>query len=268
MTNEIHPTAIIGEDVEIGDGCVIGPYVVIESGARIGNENEIGAGGYIFGGTEIGHRNRLMRAASLGGEPQSLGYRGEPTRLFVGDDNWFGENVVVHRGTTATGKTVIGNHLFLMNGTHVGHDSVVGNHVVTAPDVMLGGQCQVMDRANIGGGTGVHQHTRVGQLAMVGGLTRVTQDVLPFTTIVEGALYGLNSIGIKRAEGYPKKLDTLETMYRRFCVKREPLPSFLAWLEELPADPFVEAWTEFLSVPNSRGYVRARRSRQRAAKEE
>ena len=209
-----------------------------------------------------------MRGASLGGEPQSLTYRGEPTRLLAGDDNWFGENAVVHRGTTATGKTVIGNHLYMMNGAHVGHDSVLGNHVVIGPNVMLGGLSQVMDRANIGAGTGVHQLTRVGQMAMVGGVTRVTQDVLPFTTIVEGALFGLNSIGIKRAEGYPKKLDTLKTMYRRFCVKREPLPSFLAWLKEQPADPFVEAWTDFLSVPNSRGYARARRGRHRAAKED
>ncbi|MCZ6531801.1 MAG: acyl-[acyl-carrier-protein]--UDP-N-acetylglucosamine O-acyltransferase, partial [SAR324 cluster bacterium] len=108
MSTTIHPTAIIGEDVEIGAGCVIGPQVIMESGAKIGRDNEINAGCYIFGSVEIGDRNRLMRAASLGGEPQSMGYQGEPTKLIVGSHNWFGENTIMHRGTAATGKTTIG----------------------------------------------------------------------------------------------------------------------------------------------------------------
>ena len=118
METKIHPTAIIEEGAEIGEGCRIGPFAIIEAGAKIGPDNEFGAGSHVSGFVEMGNGNRLMRGASLGGEPQSKKYQGETTWLKVGDGNWFGENTVVNRGTADKGVTTIGNHLFMMNGSH------------------------------------------------------------------------------------------------------------------------------------------------------
>jgi UDP-N-acetylglucosamine acyltransferase len=266
MGSEIHPTAIIADDVQIGEGCIVGPYTVIEAGARIGADNEIAPGCFISGAVELGNGNRLMRGASLGGEPQSLGYKGEPTRLTIGDRNWFGENVVVHRGTAATGVTVVGDDLYMMNGAHIGHDVRMGNHVVMAPAVNVGGQAEVGHRANLGAGAGIHQLTRVGELVMVGAMTRVTQDVVPFTTVAgDCELYGLNSIGIRRAEDCPNQLGALKEMYTRFCRKREPLAAFQEWLGTLPPDHFSQAWAAFLAVPSKRGYARGSTSRRRSS---
>ena len=266
MGNEIHPAAMVAADAELGDGNQIGPQAIIESGARIGDGNEIGAACRICGSVNMGNRNRLMQGASLGGEPQSKGYKGEPTQLIVGDENWFGEYTVIHRGTTAKEKTVIGDGLYMMNNAHIGHDATIGDHVVMAPAVNVGGLAQVGDRANLGAGAGIHQNNRVGALVMVGAMTPVTQDVLPFTMIAkEGVLFGLNAVGIKRTEGVPKEFALLKEAYRRFCQKRECLSDFQAWLCEQPDDPFLDAWKVFLAVPNPRGYARGRSSRRRAS---
>ena len=258
MTIKAHPTAIIEDGAEIDEGCTIGPHVIIESGAIIGADNEICAGAYIHGCVRMGSRNRLMRGTSLGGVPQDLGYRGEPTELIIGDDNWFGENTTVHRGTSATGKTVIGNHNYIMVNTHIGHDLRFGNHIITGPNVMIGGEAEVRDRANLGAAAGIHQMTRVGELVMVGAMARVVQDVVPFTMVAnDGRLYGLNRIGIRRSD-YPREhTPLLNTMYRDFCVKRKPLKAFLAGLREHPPNPFTEAWAAFLSVKSRRGYARS-----------
>ncbi len=258
MSVEIHPTAIIGDDVEIGDGCVIGPYVVIESGVVLGRDNEVGASSYIHGSVSMGDRNRLMRAASLGGEPQSLGYKGEETKLIIGNDNWFGENLTVHRGSAATGKTIIGDNNYLMAGTHVGHDCRLGNRVIMANDSKLGGHVTVKDGANFGAGAGVHQFARVGELVMAGAMTKVLRDVVPFTVVgQDDALFGLNRIGIKRSDYSQEELDPLNTAYRMFCVKRQPLKAVQEWLREQPASPFLDAWISFLSDKSIRGYSRA-----------
>lgn len=258
MTSTLHPTAIVGDGARIGPGCRIGPYVIIEPGAVVGAENELGAGCYIYGCVTLGDRNRLTRAVSLGGWPQSLGYQGEPTTLEVGDDNWFGENTTVHRGTTATGRTVIGSHNFVMVNTHIGHDVRFGDHIVTGPNVMVGGEAQVHSRANLGGGAGLHQFVRVGEMVMVGAMAKVVQDVLPFTIVSgEGALYGLNRVGIRRS-GLPREhLPLLQAAYREFCVRRHGVEALRETLAGHPANPFSEAWLAFTAEASRRGYTRA-----------
>lgn len=259
MKTQIHPTAIIEEGAEIGEGCRIGPFAIIEAGAKIGEDNEIGPGSHISAFTKMGNGNRLMRGASLGGTPQSKKYEGETTWLEVGDGNWFGENTVVNRGTADKGVTTIGNDLFMMNGSHIGHDAVIQDHVIIGPAVNIGGEALIMDRANLGAGVGIHQFVRVGELAMAGGLTAVTQDVLPFTLIAkDGDLYGLNPIGIKRSGIFPEKIDSLKEMYRRLCLRRTPLEKFREWLAEQAGDPFHKVWGDFLAGPSKRGYARAR----------
>ena len=269
MGTTIHPTALIGEHVELGDGCRIGPYVVIEDGAVLGEDNELNAFCYLTGATRLGSRNRLMRGASLGGEPQSQGYKGEPTRLIVGNDNWLGENLTIHRGTAASGETVVGDHNFLMAYTHVGHDCRLGNHIVMANDAQLGGHTTLHDRVNMGAAAGVHQHTRIGELVMVAALARVVRDVMPFTMIEgENNLLGLNRVGLRRAGYATAQSAALKTPYRMLCVQRRPVPEVLAWLRAQPANPVLEAWSAFLAGPSKRGFARTHLTRHGAPQDE
>ena len=260
MAQEIHPTAVIGKNVQMGQGCRVGPYAVIEDGAVLGDENEIGSGAYLFGSVTMGNGNRLMRGASLGGEPQDLGYKGEPTQLIVGDANFFGENMTVHRGSMATEKTIVGSNNYFMAGTHIAHDCRVGNHVIMANEAMAGGHVTLQDRCNIGAGVGLHQFVRVGTLVMGAAMSRITRDALPFTiTGQDDALFGLNKIGIRRS-GMPKEeARELETAYRMFCVKRVPKEEILAWLAERKGNSFLDIWHDFITNPSKRGFARVRR---------
>jgi UDP-N-acetylglucosamine acyltransferase len=257
MAVTIHPTAIVDPAAEIGDGTVVGPFMVVEAGAVIGRDNELCAFSHVFGSVRMGDGNRLMRAASLGGVPQDLKYKGEPTRCVVGNGNFIGENAIVHRGTTATGETVLGDGNFLMSNIHVGHDCRLGSSIVMSSGAILGGNSRVGDRANFGGNAGVHQFCRVGEMAMVGGLARVRQDVLPFTMIAEAnTLYGLNRVGLRRAGHSAQDVQPLREAYRRFCEAREPLAEFRAWLDAQPENPLLAVWRAFLSQPSKRGYAR------------
>lgn len=261
MSVEIHPTALVGEQVELGEGCKIGPFVVVESDVVLGEGNEIGAGCYLFGGLRMGGGNRVMRSTSLGGEPQHLDYAGQPTRLIIGDDNWFGENLTIHRGSHVTGETVIGSNNYLMAATHVGHDSRLGDRIIMANDAKLGGHVTVSDGANFGAGAGVHQFARVGELVMVGALARVIRDVVPFTIVGSNEdLYGLNRVGLRRSD-YPRGgTEALKSAYRMLCVKRRPIKEVIEWISSQPADPFLEVWSAFLSEKSIRGYARAART--------
>lgn len=269
MGTKIHPAALVGKNVEIGDGCEIGPYVIIEDGAVLGVDNELNASSYIFGSVRMGDRNRLMRGASLGGEPQSIDYKGESTKLLVGSDNWFGENLTIHRGTAATGETVVGDHNFLMATIHVGHDCRLGNHITMANDSKLGGHSELHDRVTLGAGVGVHQYTRVGELVMAAALSRLIRDALPFTLVrKDDTLFGLNRIGLRRA-GYPREQSkALRSAYRMFCQHRKPLDTVLAWLKEQSGNPLLDAWIAFLSSPSKSGYARARPVRNSSGGEE
>jgi UDP-N-acetylglucosamine acyltransferase len=257
MTTAIHPTAVIDPSAQIGAGTIIGPYVVIEAGAVIGRNNELAAFSYVSGSVRLGDGNRLMRAASLGGVPQDLKYKGEPTRCLIGNENFIGENAVIHRGSPATGETVVGGGNFLMSNIHIGHDCRLGGQIIMASGAALGGHVHVGERVNIGANAGVHQFCRLGALAMVGGLARVRQDVLPYAIITEdNRLFGLNRVGLRRAGHTGKAMAPLKEAYRRFALQRESLKDFLPWLESQPGDLLLAGWREFMSQPSKRGYAR------------
>ena len=259
MGVKVHPTAIVGEKVEIGEGTTIGPYVIIEDGAVLGEDNELNAYSYLFGSVRMGSRNRLMRGASLGGEPQSWEYKGESTRLLVGSDNWFGENLTIHRGTVDTGETVVGDHNFLMAYIHVGHDCRLGDNIVMANDSKLGGHAVIMDGVNLGAGVGVHQRVRVGRLVLAAALARVIRDAMPFTVVrKDDTLFGINRLGIRRSTYPIKETAPLEAAYQMFCVRRKPPAEFISWLKEQPPNPFLGEWIAFLTEPTKRGFARGR----------
>jgi UDP-N-acetylglucosamine acyltransferase len=199
-TSLLAPGARIGEGAEIGPFCRIGPDVVLAEGVRLHSHV------VIEGHTSIGARTEIYPFTALGGPPQHLRYRGEPTRLEIGSDCVLREQISIHRGTAhGGGVTVIGNNVLVMTQVHVGHDARVGNHVVLAGKSSLSGHVLVEDHAIIGGASGVHQFCRIGAYAMVGACAAVPLDLIPYGLAAgnHARLTGLNLIGLKRM-GLPR----------------------------------------------------------------
>jgi len=200
MAIEIHPTSIIGKNAELGDNVKIGPFSVVESGAKIGDGTTIGSSVWIAGYARIGKGNKIFHGAAVGGPPQDLKFSGEDTIIEIGDGNIIREFACFHRGTKASGKTIIGSDNLFMAYVHVAHDCVLGDHIILANSTNMGGHVEIQDYAIVGGLVPIHQFTRIGAHAMVGTGARIVQDVLPFALI--GAdptrVVGVNSIGLRR----------------------------------------------------------------------
>src|SRR5688572_5664978 len=181
----IHPTALIASDAQLDADVEIGAYSVIGAGVTIAAGTWIGPHVVIEGPTTIGVENRIFQFASIGAEPQDLKYRGEPTRLEIGDRNSFRENCTINRGTTKDQLvTRIASDNLFMAGSHVGHDSVIGSHCVFANYATLGGHVELGDWVHMGGFSGVHQFCKVGVHAFIANNTAVTRHVPPFVLAV------------------------------------------------------------------------------------
>lgn len=207
----IEAGAKIGKDVTVGPFCTIGPHVTIGDGCRlIGHVN-------ISGHTSIGPRAVIYPFASLGSPPQSFSYKGGPTTLVVGADCDIRENVTMNTGTEeGGGVTSVGDNCFLMVGTHIGHDCHIGNRVVAANNVILGGHCEVGDNVVFGGGVAARQFTRIGEGAMIVGLSGVRADVIP-GGMAQGPLahlVGLNVVGMRRRGLSKAEIHRVRDAYR------------------------------------------------------
>jgi UDP-N-acetylglucosamine acyltransferase len=197
----VHPTAIVHPKATLGAGVSIGPYSVIGEHVRIGDGTAIGAHCVIDGRTTLGSDNQVFTGAVIGSIPQDLKYHGEETILVIGDRNKVREYVTINPGTEGGGgKTAIGSDCLLMAYAHVAHDCVIGDHVVIANSAALAGHIAIEDRAVVGGLVGIHQFVRVGTLSIIGGCSRVIQDVPPYATCVgyPATVFGLNSEGLRR----------------------------------------------------------------------
>lgn len=213
----IHPTAIIDPNAEIGEGVDIGPYSVIEKDVVIDQDTKVGPHVVIREGTRIGRRCRIFQFASIGEAPQFSGYKGEKTFLQMGDENIIREFVTLHRGTVkGGGKTVIGNKSFFMAYSHVAHDCQIGNEVIMSNAATLAGHIVIEDWAIIGGLVAIHQFIRVGAYAIIGGLSGVLLDIPPYTKAQgdRAKLFGLNTVGLKRANFSEETLKALKKAYR------------------------------------------------------
>ena len=204
MPNKIHKTAIIGEKVKFGKNVAIGPYVVIDGQVTLGNDITIGAHCVVDGHTTIGNGCQLFTGAVIGSPPQDRKHqKKDKVVLNIGVNNIFREYVTVNPGTIeGGGETRIGDNNLFMACCHVAHDCKIGDDCVLANYVGLSGHVTIEDRVVIGGLSGVHQYARVGYLSMIGGCSKVNQDVAPFS-LVDGnpaTLRGLNIVGLKRAE--------------------------------------------------------------------
>jgi UDP-N-acetylglucosamine acyltransferase len=195
---DIHSTAIVDESAELEDGVSVGPYSVIGPRVRIGAGTEIGPHVLIDKDTTVGRECSIFKGAVLGTDPQDLKYQGEPTTLHVGDRTTIREYCTLNRGTTATGRTVVGSDCLLMAYVHVAHDSRIGNHVILANSVNMAGHVTIGDWVIISGVTPIHQFVRIGAHAFIGGASRVVKDIPPYVKAAGNPiqLYGLNSVGL------------------------------------------------------------------------
>jgi UDP-N-acetylglucosamine acyltransferase len=217
MTVSIHPTAIVhdgaqlGADVNIGPFCIVGPQVTLKD--RVTLKSHVSVDGL----TEIGADCAVHPFACLGGPPQHLAHRGEPTKLIVGERNLIREHVAMHTGTVkGGGVTVVGNDCMFMAGSNVAHDCVVGDNVIMANYASMGGHVQVGDYVFLGGLSAVHQFARLGRYCFIGGGGIVTKDVIPYGSVWgnHARLEGLNLVGLKR-RGFSRELIlALRTAYR------------------------------------------------------
>jgi UDP-N-acetylglucosamine acyltransferase len=213
----IHPTAIIAPDAQIAPDVEIGPYSVIGAGVVIGAGCWIGPHAVVDGPTTLGVDNKIFQFASIGAAPQDLKYRGEPTRLEIGDRNVFRENCTINRGTTKDQLvTRIGSDNLFMAGAHVGHDSVVGSHCVLANCATLGGHVELGDWVHMGGFAAVHQFCKVGAHAFIANNTGVTRDVPPFVMAVgrPAEPHSVNSEGLKRRGYSVEQIRNIRRAYR------------------------------------------------------
>lgn len=202
----IHPTAIIDSGAELDSGVSVAPYAVIEKGVEIGSDTEVGSHSLITGSTTIGKGNKIGPFTALGTSPQDIKYKGEDTRLFIGDNNTIREYSSIHRGTAGGhGVTTIGNNNFFMTYSHVAHDCTIGNNIIMVNSVSLGGHVTVGDRVTISGLSAIHPFCTIGEFAYVGAMTGATLDIPPYVIVTglrgDMVVRSINRIGLKRA-GY------------------------------------------------------------------
>lgn len=254
-TAVVHPGARIGKDVEIGPYAVIGENVLIDDGTKIG------AHAVIDGWTSIGKNCVIYPGASIGSEPQDLKFRGEKSYVFIGDNTKIREFATVNRATGEGEETRIGSNCMLQAYTHVAHNCVVGNHVIMSNAATLAGHVIVEDRAVIGGLSGVHQFVKIGRNAMVGGLTKIVQDVPPFV-IVDGhpaKVSGLNSVGMSRAGVNANSRSLIKKAYKLLYRSGLSLAQAIAMIEqEVDSCEEVEHFLRFLRNAE-RGICRGRK---------
>ena len=204
--------AIIGKEVKIGPFCYVGPNV------NLNNNVELISNVHIEGNTKIGKGTKIFPFASIGTEPQDLKYKGENNSIEIGENNTIREYVTINPGTKGGGsKTLVGNNNLLMISSHIAHDCNIGNNVVIANNVPLGGHVTIEDSVVIGGNSAVQQFTRIGRLAMIGGMTGVLKDVIPFGLSFGNRNYlrGINLIGLKRKKYENKTIMELDSAFKK-----------------------------------------------------
>jgi UDP-N-acetylglucosamine acyltransferase len=259
---KIHPTAIIEGNVSIGSEVEIGPYATIKGNVTICDGTIIETGTCIYGNAIIGESNKIGPYAIIGTDPQDLKYKGEETGFVrIGNGNVIREFVTIHKPTSKESETVIGNNCLLMVGSHVAHDAKVGNEVVLVNNALLGGFSIVEDGAFVSALIGLHQQTRIGKYAIVGALSKITQDIPPFTMAVgtPAEVVGINSIGLRRrgftVEQRNKIKECYKIIYRSEYTIRQAAQEIL---EIFPNDEIVKYISDFI-LSSKRGIAKGLR---------
>ena len=213
---QIHPTAIVSKKAKLSDDIQVGPHTIIADNVCIGKGAKIGASCVIEGNTTIGQDCQIFTGAVIGSRPQDLKYKGEKSFLEIGDNNIIREYCTFNPGTTEGSKTIVGNNNLFMAYSHIAHDCKVGNNCVIANNGTLAGYVSIEDKVVIGGLVAIHQFVRVGMLSIIGGCSKVVQDIPPYSTCDghPARVYGLNLVGLRR-NGFPKEtIDELDKVFK------------------------------------------------------
>ena len=251
----IHKTAIVNSKAKIASSANIGPYCVIGANVEIGENVTIHSHVNVSGNTKIGNDNKIYPFASIGNDPQDLKYNGEETKLIIGDNNKIREYVTINPGTEGGGGlTKIGNNCLFMISSHVAHDCYVGNNVIIANNVPLGGHVSIEDNVVIGGNSAVQQFTRIGKMAMVGGMTGVLYDVIPYglSTGNRNTLQGLNLIGLRRAKFDNKEILGLSEAYKEIFATKNLSENISKLNGIFKENPLVKDVIEFITKDKKR----------------
>ncbi|MGH8179214.1 MAG: acyl-ACP--UDP-N-acetylglucosamine O-acyltransferase [Steroidobacter sp.] len=247
----IHPTAIIAADAQVSTDVEIGPYTVIGAGVTIAAGCWIGPHVVVEGPTSIGSENQIFQFASIGGAPQDLKYKGEPTRLEIGDRNIFRESCTINRGTTKDQLvTRIGSDNIFMAGAHVAHDCVVGSHCVFANYAIAGGHVEIGDWVHMGGFAGVHQFCQIGDHAFIANNAAVTRDVPPFVMAVgrPAEPHSVNAEGLKRRGYTTEQIRNIRDAYKILYRSQLKLAQAIEQLaQRAAAQPELAPLMEFLT---------------------
>lgn len=257
MGKGIHPTVVVEQGAQIAEDVEIGPYSVIGPNVSIGAGSKLGPHVVIEGYTSIGEGNIISQFASIGGAPQDLKYQGEPSTLKIGNRNIIREYVTIHPGTrTGTMTTIVGDQNLFMASSHVGHDSRIGNRCIFANSVALAGHVQIENAVILGGLVGVHQFTRIGELAMASAGSKIGADVPPycFAQGDRARLRGVNVVGLKRAGYTSQQVMAVRKVYKiLFGNIGDPRKKIDQLPEELRADTVVSKLLDFILSDEGRG---------------
>ena len=251
----IHATSIIDKNAKISKTAKIGPYTIIGPNVEIGDGAEIHSHVNITGNTQIGAGSKIFPFASIGTQPQDLKYKGEKNSLVIGKKNIIREYVTINPGTEGGGSiTKIGDNCLFMISSHVAHDCQIGNNVAIANNVPLGGHVIIGDSVIIGGNSAVQQFTRIGRLAMVGGMTGVLKDVIPFGLSFGNRNYlkGINLIGLRRNKYENKTIIELDEAYKKIFSSKNLQENLSKINGEFKDNKLVQEVTEFISNDKKR----------------
>ena len=251
----IHKSSVVSKKAKIGKNVKIGPFCNIGDFVQLDSNVELIANVHVEGNTTIGKETKIFPFASIGTVPQDLKYNNEPNTLVIGERNIIREYVTINPGTSGGGGlTSIGNDCLFMISSHIAHDCKVGNNVIIANNVPLGGHVTIEDSVVIGGNSAVQQYTRIGRLAMIGGMTGVLKDVIPFGLSVgnRNHLQGINLIGLRRKNYENKKIMNLDKAYKAIFSSKNLHENLININTDFKGNELVEEVINFISKDKKR----------------
>lgn len=261
----IHPSAIISAEAELADDVVVGPLAVIEGKVRVGPGCVIRPHAQLHGPLTMGRNNLVYGNAVLGERPQHTKYADEPTSVEIGDGNIFREGVTIHRATTHSWVTRIGDHNFFMVNSHVAHDCQVGSRCILANGALIGGHCTIADGVYLSGNAAVHQFVRIGRLALLSGCSTTTKDMPPFV-IQQGrnCVAGINVVGMRRAGVPADDIRAVRSAFHLLFRSGLSIPNALERIEkECGTSKAVGELVQFIRQSSARGGINNTRDRDR-----
>ncbi|MCD6228907.1 MAG: acyl-ACP--UDP-N-acetylglucosamine O-acyltransferase [Candidatus Omnitrophica bacterium] len=258
MGIEIHPKAIVHPGAFLDEDVKVGPYAVIEKDVKVGSSTIIGSFAQLLGNTEVGKSCKIYSYAVIGSAPQDLKYKGERTFVTIGDNNIIREFVTINPGTEEGSVTLVGNNNLIMAYSHIAHNCKIGDNNVLANAATLAGHVEIEDRVVIGGLVAIHQFCRIGSYSIVGGCSKVVQDIPPFS-LCDGhpaKVYNVNVIGLRRAGFSKEKIETLRKAFKIIFFEEHTFSSAREIiLNKLPSSPELDKLLSFIAS-SKRGIAR------------